>query len=162
MLVAARCVVDQHEVTVRQYALFLQATGRKPPPTPDPSTSGDLPAVRVRAQEAFEYLRWAGKSLPTEAQWEAAARTTCTNNDLQLQIYTDAGRREGLDVTAAYVHDLRAGERADVDVSNRAVVTAEALVMGAAQRLRNRDYRPSPGKHCRGCEVRTVCPSAKR
>ena len=30
---------------------------------------------------------------------------------LQLQVYTDAGRREGLDVRAAYVHDLKAAER---------------------------------------------------
>ena len=84
------------------------------------------------------------------------------NNKLQLQVYTDAGRREGLDVRAAYVHDLKAGERGDVDVTPGAITRAETLVMGAAHRLRNRDYRPSPGTHCRTCEVRTVCPSAER
>ena len=35
---------------------------------------------------------------------------------LQLQVYSDAGRREGLDVRGAYVHDLKAAERSPVPV----------------------------------------------
>ena len=75
--------IDQHETTARQYARFQQETGHhietkngqtRDSATPDPSEN--LPAVRVTAQEARDYARWAGKSLPTEAQWEAAARTT--------------------------------------------------------------------------------------
>ena len=81
-------------------------------------------------------------------------------HELQLQIYTDAGRREGLDVRGAYVHDLKAGARADVPIDADAIRSAEASVTGAAVRLRNRDYRPSPGPRCRRCEVRTVCGSA--
>ena len=42
---------------------------------------------------------------------------------LQLAVYTDAGRREGLDVRAAYVHDLKAADRQTVDVSPGAIVT---------------------------------------
>ena len=34
-----------------------------------------------------------------------------SDHDLQLQVYADAGRREGLDVRAAYVHDLKAAAR---------------------------------------------------
>ena len=81
------------------------------------------------------------------------------NNELQLQVYTDAGRREGLDVSAAYVHDLKAGARGSVDVSTTAIGRAETLVMGAAQRLRTGDFTAAPGKRCRSCEVRTVCGS---
>jgi DNA helicase II / ATP-dependent DNA helicase PcrA len=81
---------------------------------------------------------------------------------LQLQVYTDAGRREGLDVRAAYVHDLKAGARSPVDVGSDAVNDAEELVKGAAIRLRKRDYAPNPGTVCRRCEVRTICPVAKR
>ncbi len=60
--------IDQHEVTVRQLALSRgeQATG----------DDRDRPAVKVSLPEAKAYAQWAGKTLPTEAQWEMAARTT--------------------------------------------------------------------------------------
>lgn len=82
-------------------------------------------------------------------------------HDLQLQVYADAGRREGLDVRGAYVHDLKAGTRTDVDVTAGAVTASEVVILAAAERLRARDYEPSPGPACRRCEVRTVCPAAK-
>jgi DNA helicase-2/ATP-dependent DNA helicase PcrA len=81
---------------------------------------------------------------------------------LQLQVYADAGRREGLDVRGAYVHDLRAASREPVAVDPKTITSAEARVSEAAARLRARDYQPNPGLRCRHCEVRTVCPSAKR
>ena len=84
------------------------------------------------------------------------------DNALQLQVYADAGRREGLDVRAAYVHDLKATKRDAVDVAPTALDAAEQIVTEAAARLRSRDYQPSPGPRCRSCEVRTVCPTAQR
>jgi DNA helicase-2/ATP-dependent DNA helicase PcrA len=36
--------------------------------------------------------------------------------DLQIQVYADAGKREGLDVQAGYIHDLATGARESVDV----------------------------------------------
>jgi DNA helicase-2/ATP-dependent DNA helicase PcrA len=83
-------------------------------------------------------------------------------HELQLQIYADAGRREGLDVRGAYVHDLKAGARAAVAIDVDAIRAAEETVAAAGLRLRNRDYRPSPGPQCRRCEVRTVCAAAMR
>jgi DNA helicase-2/ATP-dependent DNA helicase PcrA len=85
-----------------------------------------------------------------------------SDHDLQLQVYADAGRREGLDVRAAYVHDLKAGIRGDVDVTDGAVDAAETTILDAAGRLRVRDYSPSPGDRCRRCEVRTVCSARQR
>ena len=76
---------------------------------------------------------------------------------LQLQVYTDAGRREGLDVRAAYVHDLKAAERDPVPVDVPAITVAENTVADAAIRLRARFYSANPGKRCRTCEVRTIC-----
>jgi DNA helicase-2/ATP-dependent DNA helicase PcrA len=81
---------------------------------------------------------------------------------LQLQIYADAGRREGLDVPGAYVHDLKRASREAIDVSGDAVAGAEDSVALAAERLRARDYKANPGHRCRRCEVRTICVAAKR
>jgi DNA helicase-2/ATP-dependent DNA helicase PcrA len=82
--------------------------------------------------------------------------------DLQLQVYADAGRREGLDVRGAYIHDLKAGARTAVDIGAPAVGAAEDAIHAAASRLREHDFTPSPGIRCRRCEVRTVCPAARR
>ena len=83
-------------------------------------------------------------------------------HDLQIQVYTEAGRREGLDMRGAYVHDLKAGKRTVVDITDAGLAAAEVTVLEAAERLRARDYTPSPGAKCRKCEVRAVCGSAKR
>lgn len=77
--------------------------------------------------------------------------------DLQLQVYTDAGRREGLDVDAAYVHDLKAATRSSVDVGTVAITGAEDAVRSAADTIKAHEYQPNPGIRCRRCEVRTIC-----
>ncbi len=86
---------------------------------------------------------------------------TATDNgqhvDRQLQIYVDAGRREGLDIRAAYVHDLHAGARIAIDVAPDQIKAAEAEVLSVAARLRARDCPPSPGVVCRACDVRAMC-----
>jgi DNA helicase-2/ATP-dependent DNA helicase PcrA len=82
-------------------------------------------------------------------------------HSLQLQVYADAGRREGLDVTAAYVHDLKASKRDGVDVTTPAVSAAEGVVASAGQRIRAREFKANPGLRCRRCEVRTICASAQ-
>jgi formylglycine-generating enzyme required for sulfatase activity len=70
--------LDQYEVTVARYAAFLQATGGVSLPDEwdavDVPTHAQLPVVGVGWQEAAAYCRWAGRRLPTEAEWEAAAR----------------------------------------------------------------------------------------
>ena len=84
--------------------------------------------------------------------------TPGADHALQLQVYADAGRREGLDVRGAYVHDLKRSKRIPVDVTPAAVAEAERVVAGAATRLRAHDFAPAPElARCRSCEVRTVC-----
>lgn len=71
--------IDQYEVTMALYAQFLKDTQRSPPPLWDEdavASSGNRPAVGVSWEDADAYCRWAGKQLPTEAQWEKAARGT--------------------------------------------------------------------------------------
>jgi sulfatase modifying factor 1 len=74
--------IDLHEVTVRQYLLFLKETGRPidvakltSRETTDPPTTGEHPVVSVNAREAKAFCNWSGRRLPTEAQWEMAARS---------------------------------------------------------------------------------------
>lgn len=73
--------IDSHEVSNKRYLNFIHKTGRKEPP--NPYSEGvlskereihNLPVVQVTWYDAVDYCRWVGKRLPSEAQWEKAAR----------------------------------------------------------------------------------------
>ena len=72
--------LDRFEVTTGRYAKFLAATGGLQVPeewdTRDLSRDGELPVVGVNWLDATAYCQWAGRRLPTEAEWEKAARGT--------------------------------------------------------------------------------------
>ena len=63
-------------MTVAQYRQFCTATKRDMPPEPSWKWQDTHPIVNVTWFDAKAYADWAGTALPTEAQWEKAARGT--------------------------------------------------------------------------------------
>lgn len=72
--------IDKTETTNRHYKEFIDATGQKAPPNWSgqsyPQNLADHPVVLVNWHEADAYCKWRKKRLPTEAEWEKAARGT--------------------------------------------------------------------------------------
>ena len=66
--------IYKYEVTVAQYRKFCRATNRSMPTAPSWGWIDTHPMVNVTWYDACAYATWAGASLPTEAQWEKAAR----------------------------------------------------------------------------------------
>jgi formylglycine-generating enzyme required for sulfatase activity len=77
--------IDRHEVTNADYKKFVEAAKHAPPyhwvgGSFVPATA-EMPVYNVNWNDADAYCRWRGERLPTEAEWERAAR----------------GNKEGLD-----------------------------------------------------------------
>jgi formylglycine-generating enzyme required for sulfatase activity len=75
--------IDVTPVTNAEYAFFVEETGHRVPRHWDtrlaPEDTQDHPVVGVTYHDAATYATWAGKMLPTEAEWEKAARGTNGN-----------------------------------------------------------------------------------
>ncbi len=68
--------IDRTEVTQDQYASCVNAGACAPPTCEWNCAATDMPAGCVTQDDARAYCAWAGKRLPTEAEWEKAARGT--------------------------------------------------------------------------------------
>ncbi len=68
--------IAKYEVTNAQYRKFVKATGYREPYGWDDKNFNqpNQPVVGVSWEDAAAYCKWAGRRLPTEAEWEKAAR----------------------------------------------------------------------------------------
>ena len=79
-------LIDKYPVTNAQYYEFLQSTGYRPADTAGYLRHWDMgiyrqgqeryPVVYVSLEDIRAYAKWAGKRLPTEAEWQLAAQGT--------------------------------------------------------------------------------------
>lgn len=72
--------IDQYEVTNRRYKIYVDDVGAEPPPNWKnnnyPDGRDDHPVAWVTWYDAANFCQWAEKTLPSEKQWERAARGT--------------------------------------------------------------------------------------
>jgi cytochrome c-type biogenesis protein len=72
--------IDQYEVTTRRYKKYVDDVGAEPPPNWKnnnyPEGQDKHPVAWVTWYDAANFCQWAGKTLPSEKQWERAARGT--------------------------------------------------------------------------------------
>jgi formylglycine-generating enzyme required for sulfatase activity len=94
--------MDKFEVTVGQYARYLEVTDMEEPPDWNLMNQPQhqrRPVVNVSWEDAVNYCKWAGKRLPTEAEWEKAARGTDGRiypwgNEAPTRLHANYGRKE--------------------------------------------------------------------
>ncbi len=152
--------MDRFEVTTKRYAAFLEATGRAAPKDVwnDIVWIGsdvDRPMSQVMWQDADAYCRHYGKRLPTEQEWEKAARGT-------------DGRKypwgnEAIDRSRAnYARSWRGYSTYDVVESNEAGKSPYGLynMAGNVDEWTSSDFRDSSMKVYRGGNIYSFDPKS--
>lgn len=110
--------IDKFEVTNARFAKFVDAIQSEPPwgfaDKETPISDADRPVRWVNWMDAMGYCLWVGKRLPTEAEWEKAARGTDGRvfpwgNDPPTLAHAVYGLNEGGAETISVIGDRERG-----------------------------------------------------
>jgi len=147
--------IDQYEVTNAEYSAFLQATNRQWPShwsgTDPPSGQEDHPVMNIRYEDAEAYAHWAGKELPTEAQWMRAFRGDSDQLFPWGDQYNKAWANAGGTFSSTTPVDATPRDRSPFGVCNM-VGNVEELLRGI-KIIQGNNFRVSKGAtyNTRGC-----------
>jgi sulfatase modifying factor 1 len=139
--------IDRKEVSNSDYELFVSATGHAQPQYINDSNlnSPVQPVVGVTWYDAEKYCQWAGERLPTEVEWEKAARGTDGRIFPWGNIWDGnklnhgKGGDPGFDASDGFEYTAPVGY--DSDISPYGVLN----MAGNVQEWVNDDYRAYPG-----------------
>jgi len=122
-----------------------------PGPTAGGGAAGpvfDLGGVKSREVEIVDYKTGTPKT-------EEKAR-----KDLQLGIYALAAREAlELNATRMVYHSLQNNERVTAAREAKQLAAVRGAIQEVAAQIRAREFPPTPGFYCRGCDYRTICPA---
>jgi len=111
--------IDKYEVTNGRFARFVETIQSEPPwgfeDKDTPVTHADRPVRWVSWMDAMAYCLWVGKRLPTEAEWEKAARGTDGRiypwgNDPPTPVHAVYGLKEGGEDALSVIGDRDKGQ----------------------------------------------------
>ena len=111
--------IDKFEVTNGRFAKYVEAIQSEPPwgfsDKETPVIHADRPVRWVNWMDAMGYCLWVGKRLPTEAEWEKAARGTDERvypwgNDPPTPVHAVYGLKEGSGETVSVIGDHHMGQ----------------------------------------------------
>lgn len=119
----------RHPITKRQFHEFIQSTGydgRGTHPDPDrylrdwqggqpPEAVADHPVVWISMLDAWHYCEWAGMTLPTELEWEKAARGP---DGRKFPWGNAPGRQEGTSYWSPWVPPAQIGQQSTCAVGS--------------------------------------------